>query len=702
MRLSELYVNETLLDLYPNEIAVTVNGFDFNNPVTRDINFTSSFKLPPTEKNVEALGYPGQVNSNSSKPYRRLSCQYVIDGIQQMQNGILVIRKSAGDINVNIYDSQLDLFDELDAHRLYELDYLTDGPYKPANIDSYRLSTSGIVSPVIDWGVATSGSIQPDYYLPTWFYYELVKKSLEFTGLEVEGDIFSSTDFTDLVVPFSLDEWLYPDYVREKYAFSARNSVNTVTTVSLKISISNVLSQGSLNLYDPANFQLEMPNVGASGNYITYHFKASIRYTSVGSSGNSFYFRLICLRSSVEITIAEKLESMVASGGGGEFILESDFNLQDDDVVYVKYFTNSGTPTVTVTDAFFQGENIGTVHDNHVLFNYLLPDMTMKEIVEDFTGRFGVIYRQLGNKLICKTLEEVINDKKNALDWTSKRVKKAEELEFQVDYSQSNVFSYQQGVENKPDLGNGYLTIDNLLLDADDTIFESPFETSDLNTLLFVNTGRIPVYDSFHETKVFNQVNNSGGFIQLQFNGVDLTEYFKRGKYVKVISTNLVYNNVYAEITAVSFSTNTLVTLDQSYISAAPGGDAKIIDRSDFNDSPGLKLMTLRSRKSSEQGIAFTTAGSLRTDYKVAFFDDPAHTAKTTGMQYFVDMYYPGLSESLQRAKSSVNEYSLSQDDVYGYNPHRLIYDTGCFYIVNKINNFVPSLVSKVDCLKVL
>lgn len=699
MTISELYIGETLLDLYPNEIAVTVNGYDFNDPTKRKVDFTSSFRLPASENNIEALGYANEITSDSVKPYRKLSCQYVISGIQQLQSGILIINSFNKDFNVNIYDSQIDLFDELESRKLYELDYLTNGPYKLANIDAFRLSTSGIVSPVIDWGVATSGSIQPDYYLPTWFYYELVMKSLEFTGLELEGDIFESTDLTDLVVPFSLDEWVYPEYVREQYFFSAKNSVSTVTSVSTKISISNVLAQGSLNLYDSSGSQLEMPHLGATGNYVTYHFKAAIRYTSVGSSGNSFYFRLICLRSSVEITIAEKLESMVAPGGGGEFTLESDFNLQDDDVVYVKYFTNSGTPTVTVTDAFFQGTNTGKIHDNYVFFNYLLPDITMKEIVDDFTYRFGVIYRQDGNKLICKTLQEVLNDKQNALDWTDKRAKGSDPIEFQLNYAQSNTFEYAQGVDDMPDLGKGYIEVDNEILEPESSIYESPFETSELNTLLFINMGRIPVYGSLHETKVFNQVNNSGGFVQLQFNGVDLTEYFVRGKVVKFISTNLVYNNVYGEITSVSFSTNTLVTLDQSYVSAAPGGDAKIVDRGDFQNASSLKLMTLRERLSNEQSVIFNVSG--RNDYRVAFFDDTAYSAKTTGMQYFVDAYYGGFSVSIQKAKFVQRDYYLDQDDVYHYNPHRLIYHEPNFFIINKISNFVPGLLSKVNQLRV-
>lgn len=69
----------------------------------------------------------------------------------------------------------------------------------------------------------------------------------------------------------------------------------------------------------------------------------------------------------------------------------------------------------------------------------------------------------------------------------------------------------------------------------------------------------------------FEQVNNDGGNIQVQFNGVDKSSDFTIGTSLRVLSDNGVYD-VTANITAVSFSTNTVVTIDSPYISAAPGG----------------------------------------------------------------------------------------------------------------------------------
>lgn len=700
MNISLVYIEDQLLDLSDDNISITINGYDFNNPTTRSVNFSSTFKGPFSDNNILLLGYSNNLNSLTVKPYRFLPCKYMVEGIEHLSEGLLQITKSDNSFSFVIFDSQKSLFDTIQDVKLNTLTYLTNGPYKNADINSFVTATTGIVSPVIDWGVATIASIQPDYYLPTWFYHDLVRESLGYTGLTLEGDILSHTDFTDLVIPFSRDAWEYPIESREQWAFYAINSFNTVTTVTVKIGVSHVVTQGSLNLFDPPSYSLQMPNLGATGNYITYHLKGSIRYTSTGAPGNSFYFRMVVLRAAAEITIAEKLETMVAPGGGGEFVLESDFNLQDDDEVYLKYYTNSGSPTVTITNVIFQGENTGRIHDNWVFFNYLLPDMTMGELINDFTNRFGIIYRQVNEVLICKTLQEVMLDRSNSLDWTDKRVKDIDPIDFKVNYAQSNSFEYANGVEDNETLGFGYLTIDNETLDTEETLFSSPFENSVLNNLLFINLGRIPVYEEFNESFGWDQVNNVGGFVQLQFNSVDRTENFPVGSVVKITSTGGLYLDVYGEITASAFSTNTLITLNTAYLGAAgSGGTAHIVDRGAFEDSPGLKLMTLRDRLSTEQSM--TMGAGNRSDYRVAFFDDPTYETKTTGFQYFVDTYYPNLSEALQKSKSIDRRYRLNQMDIYEYNNQRIIFDTDSYFILNSIRNFVPGVLSKAKMLKI-
>lgn len=82
------------------------------------------------------------------------------------------------------------------------------------------------------------------------------------------------------------------------------------------------------------------------------------------------------------------------------------------------------------------------------------------------------------------------------------------------------------------------------------------------------------VYKFQRKDFVFNQVNNSSGFVQLQFNGIDLTSSFANGDQLYVKSDNGVYN-AFGTQTAESFgSGNTLITTDIPYTAVAPGGFA--------------------------------------------------------------------------------------------------------------------------------
>ena len=79
------------------------------------------------------------------------------------------------------------------------------------------------------------------------------------------------------------------------------------------------------------------------------------------------------------------------------------------------------------------------------------------------------------------------------------------------------------------------------------------------------------VYKLRREDYEFDSVNDNSGFVQMQFDGVDLSDLFTIGDSVYIESANFTYHTL-ATVTAVSFSTNTLVTLDYAYDGSAFSG----------------------------------------------------------------------------------------------------------------------------------
>lgn len=118
---------------------------------------------------------------------------------------------------------------------------------------------------------------------------------------------------------------------------------------------------------------------------------------------------------------------------------------------------------------------------------------------------------------------------------------------------------------------------------------------------------------------------------------------------------------------------------------------------SDQKNEPPFVLATLRPRV-DEQSITFNTIP--RTDYNIAYFVDATQT-KDTSFQYFINKYYQSLSGALQQSKTCTYYYNLNDLDIANYDPHRMVYDNGSYYIVNKIKNYVSGEITEVELFKV-
>jgi hypothetical protein len=81
----------------------------------------------------------------------------------------------------------------------------------------------------------------------------------------------------------------------------------------------------------------------------------------------------------------------------------------------------------------------------------------------------------------------------------------------------------------------------------------------------FNAVGNPVIYKLRREDYQFDQINDNGGFAQIQINGTDLTSYFEVGDSVYVEGIGA------AIVSASSFSTNTLITIDISFSATSTG-----------------------------------------------------------------------------------------------------------------------------------
>jgi hypothetical protein len=135
--------------------------------------------------------------------------------------------------------------------------------------------------------------------------------------------------------------------------------------------------------------------------------------------------------------------------------------------------------------------------------------------------------------------------------------------------------------------------------------------------------------------------------------------------------------------------------INSVYLPAYDSTSTSITDTK--NDIP-LTLVKLRNRDSLTEPSK-TYNATPRTDYLIAYFDDSLY--ESTGFEYYLSNYYSILEDSLQNNKVVKRFYNLTEKDIYEYDPFKMIFDNGEYYLVNKIENFVPGQLTRVELFRV-
>lgn len=504
MRTTLLYINEELIDLNPSAvIAKTIQVFDVKDITKRKVSHTNSFKVPPTKNNLRKLGYLDNVHSRTSVPYQTNPAKVIQNGIELINGTAFIKQTNGGDIEIAIFDSAIDLFDQIKGGSLSTLGFLDNGPFDDAGIDSYVTATSGIFSPAVDWGRMTDSLVEPDFYLPSFFYKEIILAILESTGLTLAGNILTNELFSSLIIPYSRENWIYPDEFIDEHSFIATAVPGTIPSYNAISSISAAwtFDDGQTpDFFDIATSHIKIPAFysGASPEFTEMNVTVRFSFLAFSLTGDAGKFELIHRRSGVDTVLDTYAFTMPgAPATNGDVVLSyENLNMANQDEVYLQYTPTTGTPTVEVEDYSYEVVNTGKIFDSWVFFNYLLPTETMDEFIKDFFIRFGIIDKQIGNTLHLKTLEEIISDRAGAVDWSAKRVPEQnvkDNIDFDLGYGQENVFSYEDNTGDG--LGNGSIDIANDSLDPSVDLFPSMFGNSEYINHDFINCALLPAFD---------------------------------------------------------------------------------------------------------------------------------------------------------------------------------------------------------------
>lgn len=119
----KLYINGQLVDLEAGQvIAQTKQVNDLNSIDNRDANFTNTFKLPKTANNIRIMDFMSLVGNTSRVPYKKNICSlYSYTGECFIYNGWAVIKDAGKNYEVVVIDGIIDLYKKIENMNLSDL-----------------------------------------------------------------------------------------------------------------------------------------------------------------------------------------------------------------------------------------------------------------------------------------------------------------------------------------------------------------------------------------------------------------------------------------------------------------------------------------------------------------------------------------------------------------------------------------------------
>jgi len=202
--MNELYINGQLCDLSNfTRIGLTKQANNIGELQDRQGNFTNTFKLPLTQKNIEIIGVSNDVQSNSSIPYETLNVTYIQDGIATVVNGRGVIEGVTDTIDISVTSGNTSLSDAIGD--LIVGDLFTDETEFTWNLSNVINGGSYWTFPLIDWLIDSdtffdSDTIDVRKMLPVLPIPKLFEKLEERIGFKIGGAYIGSADHNSMVL----------------------------------------------------------------------------------------------------------------------------------------------------------------------------------------------------------------------------------------------------------------------------------------------------------------------------------------------------------------------------------------------------------------------------------------------------------------------------------------------------------------------
>lgn len=478
-KVQRLYVEDVLCDIDDDEvIALTKQANDIAEMQDRQSDYSAQFKIRKTREMKALFELSGDVGVNSDFPYQERSCKLILDNLEIITGGIIVIN-SADDqyYNISIYSGNKNFFKEIDPLKLVDLTLASTNHTWTANVQAathasdldyvYPLmepSDDGGIMPLTgDNATVWGGRIWPFVKLKA-IWDEIFLNA----GFTCTGDILTDDRFTKAFLPIVnreisqdwINNYLYSVYWIGQATFPADTILGSVPAPVL-LNGDETFRTGYYDLPLDGTYKIQMVVMG--GNFWFPSQPTLTLYDASGPVGTFNY-----------------------TGGNyfGNYYFEMEYTgtaadqfwIQTSQYLYYYYSVS----IVSITDT-------AVGYSSPVEPRYYLPDMTQTDFIKAICNLFALIpeTNSRDRRIHFWSFNDLYDNIPYARDWSAYLSERDDEVEFKFgDYARKNYLKFNQSDDVIKGNGDAIFVINDATLKAKQDVVQIPLSYSDEVTIL--------------------------------------------------------------------------------------------------------------------------------------------------------------------------------------------------------------------------
>jgi len=564
------------------KISYTIQVQDLADVSTVNSSVTTSFKLPKTLSNLEAMKYLSIPSDTSNIPYIKNDVKLYDQGTILINNGWLkVISTDSENFNVNIENGIVDFFKTIENKTIGKDLDLSDVNHSKdlvTVVDSFERDDYTYI--VADYNgmntykVSGVEYINSDYLVPSLNNKYIWDKIFEFAGYTYSGSVFELDEFTNLWMtypkapPTDISDEDYPEPVRR-----------------FETSSSNPIFNYNWNVDDGVvNFTLEnifTDEVTFLNNEITIEKSGTYHLRSFDFDGYASFMRLNQWEEPtgqwyrVKLQLGYFLNGVEFRTGeiGNLGLQEIQLMLRAGDTLRLFLYFD---PFIIGTSIPYSNHTVGQLQDvsldyyNFRLFqvsqtivdfgNELL-DFSIVDYFKEILIRFALtpFIDNETRHINFLTLDERLQGSK-VIDWTDKYIERENESYTYSSYAIKNWFRHKYNDENAT-FNDGALNVNNVNLELEKTIWSSKIYSYNKEITSWysdeLQNNSFPIWNREVKEIIDNDTNTRE--FEVKYKGLENRYYFIRRKFstnTLNIGSQLLRSETTSSLTAIADTRN--------------------------------------------------------------------------------------------------------------------------------------------------